>query len=299
MQRETISDLVAFLAVARAGSFTRAAEQLGLSQSALSHAISGLEARIGLRLLNRTTRSVAPTEAGQRLLATLGPGMDAIDAELEGIRAEKDRPAGTIRLSCSDHAANSIVLPALAGFLQRHPEIRVEIDVDNAFTDIVAKGFDAGIRLGEDVDRDMIAVPIAPPFQLAVVGSPSYFADRPLPLMPQDLTQHRCINLRLSTHGALYAWEFEKDGRALKVRVEGALTLNRVAQISEAALLGMGLAYIPQDRVTEHVAAGRLVQVLADWCPNFPGYHLYYPSRRQPSLAFSLLVDALRWRGSA
>lgn len=297
MQRDTISDLVAFLAVARAGSFTRAAERLGLSQSALSHIIAGLEARIGLRLLNRTTRSVAPSEAGARLLATLGPGLDAIEAELAGLRAERDRPAGTIRLSCSDHAANSVVLPALAPFLARYPEIRVELDVDNAFADIVAKGFDAGIRLGEDVDRDMIAVPIAPPFRLAVVGSPDYFARHPVPQVPQDLTQHRCVNLRLATHGAMYAWEFAKAGRALKVRVEGPLVLNRVAQVTEAALLGLGLGYVPQDGVAGQVATGRLVHVLQDWSPDFPGYHLYYPSRRQPSAAFSLLVEALRWRG--
>lgn len=296
MHRDTLSDLVAFLAVARQGSFTTAAVRLGLSQSALSHIITGLEARVGLRLLSRTTRSVAPTTAGARLLATLGPRLDEIDAEIAALGELRDKPAGTIRLTCGDHATDTVLLPVLPDFLARYPEIRIEIGVDNGFTDIVAHGFDAGIRLGEDVDRDMIAVPVAPPFRLAVVAAPQYFASRPQPVTPQDLTQQTCINLRLTTQGGLYAWEFAKDGRALRVKVDGPLVFNRVAQITGAALRGLGLAYVPLDRVADDIAAGRLIHVLQEWSPDFPGYHLYYPSRRQPSAAFALLVETLRWR---
>ncbi len=297
MQRDTFANLIAFVAIAKEGSFTKAAVKLGVSQSALSHTIRGLEADLGLRLLSRTTRSVAPTAAGARLLETLAPRLEEIEAELAALGDLRDKPAGTIRLSCSDHAADTVILPVLSAFLARYPDIRIEIGVDNGFTDIVAQGYDAGIRLGEDVDRDMIAVPVAPPLRLAVVAAPGYFAERPVPTVPQDLTQHACINLRLTTQGGLYSWEFAKDGRSLRVKVDGPLVCNRVAQITGAALLGLGLAYVPLDRVAGDIAAGRLTHVLQDWSPDFAGYHLYYPSRRQPSAAFALLVEALRWRG--
>lgn len=294
MQRDTISDLVAFLAVAREGSFTRAAVKLGLSQSALSHIISGLEARMGLRLLARTTRSVAPTAAGARLLETLGPRLDEIDAELLALADLRDTPAGLIRLTCGDNAAESVILPKLPAFLAAFPLIKVEIAIDYGLTDIVTMGFDAGVRLGEQVAKDMIAVPIGPPLRMAVVGSPAYFAAHPAPIQPQDLTDHACINLRLQTQGGLYAWEFAKHGHDLRVRVDGQIICNRSPQMRSAALMGMGLAYVPQDSVADDLAAGHLQQVLADWCQPFAGYHLYYPNRRQPSAAFALLVQALR-----
>ena len=294
MQRDNISDLVAFLAVAREGSFTRAAVKLGLSQSALSHIIRGLEARMGLRLLARTTRSVAPTAAGARLLETLGPRLDEIDAELLALADLRDTPAGTIRLTCGDNAAETAILPKLPALLASYPLIKVEIAIDYGLTDIVAMGFDAGVRLGEQVAKDMIAVPIGPPLRMAVVGSPAYFAAHPAPTTPQDLTQHACINLRLQTQGGLYAWEFAKDGHELRVRVDGQIICNRSPQMRTAALLGMGLAYVPQDSVDDDLAANRLQQVLTDWCQPFAGYHLYYPNRRQPSAAFALLVNTLR-----
>jgi DNA-binding transcriptional LysR family regulator len=294
MQRETISDLVAFLAVAREASFTRAAVKLGLSQSALSHIIRGLESRMGLRLLARTTRSVAPTAAGARLLETLGPRLDEIDAELLALSALRDTPAGTIRLTCGDNAADTVILPQLPGFLTAYPLIKVEIAIDYGLTDIVAAGFDAGIRMGEQVAKDMIAVPVGPPLRMAVVGAWSYFAGHPAPIIPQDLTDHACINLRLQTQGGLYAWEFAKDGRDLRVKVDGQIICNRSPQMRLAALMGLGLAYVPLDSVADDLAAGRLQQVLADWCHPFSGYHLYYPNRRQPSAAFARLVETLR-----
>lgn len=294
MQRDTLSDLVAFLSVAREGSFTRAAVKLGLSQSALSHIIRGLETRMGLRPLARTTRSVAPTAAGARLLETLGPRLDEIDAELLALADLRDTPAGTIRLTCGDNAAETAILPKLPAFLAAYPLIKVEIAIDYGLTDIVAMGFDAGVRLGEQVAKDMIAVPIGPPLQMAVVGSPAYFAAHPKPNQPQDLTDHACVNLRLQTQGGLYAWEFAKDGHELRVRVEGQIICNRSPQMRNAALLGMGLAYVPQDSVADDLASGHLRQVLTDWCQPFAGYHLYYPNRRQPSAAFALLVQALR-----
>ncbi|MEK0081605.1 LysR family transcriptional regulator [Benzoatithermus flavus] len=296
MPRENLNDLLAFLAVAREHSFTRAAAQLGVSQSALSHAIRGLEARLGLRLLTRTTRSVAPTEAGERLLRTVGPRFEEIEAELVALSALRDKPTGTIRITAGEHAADTILWPALEKLLPDYPEIKVEIAVDNGLTDIVAGRFDAGVRLGEQVAKDMIAVRIGPDMRMAVVGAPSYFAQRPPPRTPQDLTAHDCINIRLPTYGGLYAWEFEKDGRQLRVRVEGQLVFNNTALRLNAALAGLGLAYLPEDQVQAHLAEGRLVRVLADWCPPFPGYHLYYPSRRQPTPAFALLVEALRHR---
>jgi DNA-binding transcriptional LysR family regulator len=296
MAREDVRDLVAFLAVARERSFTKAAAQLGVSQSALSHTIRALEARLGVRLLTRTTRNVAPTEAGERLLRTLGPRFDEIDAELAAVSELREKPAGTIRLTATEYAADTILLPKLAKLLRAYPDINVEIITDYGLTDIVTQRFDAGVRSGEQVAKDMIAVRIAPDMRMAVVGAPSYFKKRPKPKKPQDLIEHNCINLRLPTHGGVYAWEFERNGRELKVRVEGQLTFNATTQMLNAALAGLGLAYVPEGFVQPHVAKGRLERILEDWCPPFPGYHLYYPSRRQSSAAFTLLVDALRYR---
>jgi DNA-binding transcriptional LysR family regulator len=297
MPRANVNDLLAFLAVARERSFTRAAAQLGVSQSALSHTIRGLEARLGLRLLTRTTRSVAPTEAGERLVRTVGPRLDEIDAELAALSELREKPAGSIRITTGEHAADTILWPALEKLLPSYPDVKVEIVIDHGLTDIVAERFDAGVRLGEQVAKDMIAVRIGPDMRMAVVGAPSCFAGRPRPGTPQDLTAHACINIRLPTYGGLYAWEFEKGGRELKVRVEGQLVFNNIALRLSAAVAGLGLAYLPEDQVRTHLAEGRLVRVLGDWCPPFSGYHLYYPSRRQPTPAFALLVDALRYRG--
>jgi DNA-binding transcriptional LysR family regulator len=296
MQRENFSDILAFLAVARERSFTRAAAKLGVSQSALSHTVSGLEARLGLRLLTRTTRSVAPTEAGERLLQTVGNRFEEIEAELESLSELREKPAGTIRITATDYAANTILLPKLARFLPEYPDVKVEITIDYGLTDIVAQRYDAGVRNGEQVAKDMIAVRIGADMRMAVVGAPSYFAKRSPPKKPQDLTQHNCINLRLATYGGLYAWEFEKDGRELRVRVEGQLVLNGTTQMLNAALAGFGLAYVPEDLAQPLVVQGRLQRVLEDWCPPYAGYHLYYPSRRHSSPAFALLVDALRYR---
>ena len=296
MPRENLNDLSAFLAVARERSFTRAAAQLGVSQSALSQTVRGLEARLGLRLLTRTTRSVAPTDAGERLLRTLGPRFEEVEAELAALSELREKLAGTIRITATENAADAVLWPALERLLPDYPDIRVEIVIGYGLTDIVAERFDAGVRPGEIVAEGMIAVPIGPDMRMAVVGAPSYFARRPPPRAPQDLTGHACINLRLPTHGGLYAWEFERDGRELRVRVEGQLVFNTTALILKAAMAGFGLAYLPEEQVRTHLAAGRLVRALADWCPPFPGYHLYYPSRRQHTPAFALLVDALRYR---
>jgi DNA-binding transcriptional LysR family regulator len=294
-----LDDLTAFLAVVEEASFTRAARRLGLSQSALSHKINALEVRLGLRLLSRTTRSVAPTAAGARLAERIGPRLGEISAELLALGDLRDRPAGMIRLNAGDHVVDSVLLPKLKPFLAAYPEIEVEIVVDQGLTDIVTERFDAGIRLGEHLHRDMVAVRISPDFRMGVFAAPEYFADHSVPEVPQDLTAHRCLNLRLTSQGGLYAWEFQKDGQALSVRVEGPMIFNRTAQIVEAALLGIGIAFVPPDRAERAVAEGRLVAVLQDWWPRFEGYHLYYPSRRQPSAAFSLLVEALRWRGTS
>jgi DNA-binding transcriptional LysR family regulator len=296
MPRTDLNDILAFLAVARERSFTRAAAQLGVSQSALSQTLRGLEARLGLRLLTRTTRSVAPTEAGERLLRAVGPAFDQIDAGLAGLGELREKPAGTIRITTHEHAVRAALWPALERLLPDYPDIKVEIVVDYGLTDIVAERYDAGVRSGEMVAKDMISVRIGPDLRMAVVGAPSYFAYRPRPKAPQDLTAHSCINLRLPTHGGLYAWEFGKRGRELRVRVEGQLVFNTTALILDAALAGFGLAYLPEDQVQAHLAAGRLVRVLADWCEPFSGYHLYYPSRRQPTPAFTVLVEALRYR---
>lgn len=297
MPRESANDLLAFLAVAREGSFTRAAARIGLSQSALSHSIRGLEERLGLRLLTRTTRSVAPTEAGERLLQTLGPAFDQIDATLAMLSEFREKPSGTIRITAGEHAADTILWPALERLLPDYPDVKVEVDVDNGLTDIVAGRYDAGIRLGEQVARDMVAVRIGPEIRMAIVGAPSYFSRHPPPQSPQDLTSHTCINLRQRTSGGLYAWELEKGGHELRVRVDGQLVFNATPMVLRAALAGFGLAFLFEDQVEAHLAAGRLVRVLAEWCPPFPGYHLYYPHRRQPRPAFSLLLEALRHRG--
>jgi DNA-binding transcriptional LysR family regulator len=297
MARENVNDLLAFLAVARERSFTRAAAKVGVSQSALSHTIRELEARLGVRLLTRTTRSVSPTEAGERLLNTLGPRLDEIESELASIAELREKPSGTIRITATEYASDTILVPKLAKLLRDYPDIHVEIIVDYGLTDIVAERFDAGVRSGEQVAKDMIAVRIAPDMRMAVVGAPSYFRKQPEPRRPQDLMAHNCIKLRLPTHGGVYAWEFEKGGRELRVRVEGQLTFNTTAQMLNAALAGLGLAYVPEGAVEAHIARGRLKRVLADWCLPFTGYHLYYASRRQSSAAFSLVVDMLRYRG--
>lgn len=297
MRREDLVDLNAFLAVAEARSFTRAAAELGTSQSALSHTMRRLEARVGLRLLTRTTRSVAPTEAGERLLATLRPALDGIADQLESLGELRDKPAGTVRITASEHAVNTVLWPAVQQVLMAYPDIHVELSVDSGFTDIVAGRFDAGVRLGEAVAKDMIAVRIGPDMRMAAVASPGYFEAHPIPRTPQDLAQHNCINRRLQTLGGLYAWELEKKGREIRVRVDGQFTCNNGGMIVRAAEAGLGIGFVMADQVTAQLADGRLVQVLEEWCPPFQGYHLYYPSRRQPSAAFAVLVDALRHRG--
>jgi len=296
MTRQSINDLIAFLAVARERSFTKAAAKLGVSQSALSHTIRGLETRLGLRLLTRTTRSVSPTEAGERLLSSIGPRFDEIESELAALSEFREKPAGTIRITAGEHAADAILWPALEKLLPHYPDINVEIIVDYGLTDIVAERYDAGVRLGEQVAKDMIAVRIGPDMRMAVVGAPAYFERRSKPKTPADLTDHNCINLRLPTYGGVYAWEFEKDGREVKVRVEGQLVFNNAQLRLNAALSGLGLAFVPEALVRQPLSDGRLVRVLEDWCAPFPGYHLYYPSRRQTSPAFALLVNALRYR---
>ncbi len=280
MLRENVNDLLAFLAVAREQSFTRAAAKLGVSQSALSHSIRGLEERLGVRLLTRTTRSVSPTEAGERLLQTAGPRFEEIEAQLAALSELREKPAGTIRITATEYAVDTILWPKLAKFLRQYPDIKVETIIDNGLTDIVAQRYDADVRVGEQVAKDMIAVRIGPDIRMAVVGAPSYFRKRSEPKKPQDLIGHDCINLRLSTHGGLYAWEFEKAGRELKVRVEGQLIFNGTNQMLNAALAGFGLAYVPESLARPHLAKGRLMRVLEDWCLPYSGYHLYYPSRR-------------------
>jgi len=295
MARHNLNDLMAFVAVAREGSFTRAAARLGVSQSALSHTLRELEARMGLRLLTRTTRSVSMTEAGERLYRSIAPRFEEIDAEVAALSELRDKPAGTIRITTAEHAANSILWPALERLLPDYPDVKVEVMIDYGLTDIVAERFDAGVRLGDQVAKDMIAVRISADQKMVAVASPAYLARKPPPQTPHELAGHDCINLRLPTHGGLYAWEFEKDGHALNVRVEGQLIFNSGPHIMRACLAGFGIAYGPENMAREHIAAGRLQSVLADWCPNFPGYHLYYPSRRQNSPAFALLVKALRY----
>jgi DNA-binding transcriptional LysR family regulator len=297
MHRGNLDDLLAFVAVGRERSFTKAAAKLGVSQSALSHTIRELEARLGVRLLTRTTRSVSATEAGERLLHNIAPRFEEIEAEIAALREFREKPAGTIRLTAGDHAIRSVLWPKLAKFLPKYPDIKVEIAIDYGLTDIVAQRYDAGVRWGEQVGKDMIAVRIGPDIRFAVVGSKSYLAKRSVPKTPQDLIAHSCINLRLPTYGGLYAWEFAKGVRELKVRVEGQLVFNSIFEVLDAALAGFGLGFVPEDLAQTHLAKGRLKRVLEEWCPPWSGYHLYYPSRRQSSPAFALLVDALRHRG--
>ncbi|HAZ54602.1 MAG TPA: LysR family transcriptional regulator [Franconibacter helveticus] len=293
----TMNDLLAFLAVAREQSFTRAAARLGVSPSALSHTMRNLEQRLGVRLLARTTRNVAPTEAGERLMASIGPLFEQINTELEKIGELRDKPAGTIKITCSDDAAEQLLRPVLPAFFREYPEVNVEIVIDYGFTNIVEQRFDAGIRLGESVSRDMIAVRLGPDWRLAVVAAPAYFEEHPVPQHPQELTAHQCINIRHSVGGSVYAWEFEKAGRSLTVKVSGQLTANSNIHILNATLDGVGLAYIPDFMARPYLESGQLKEVLADWCPYFPGFHLYYPNRRNTSPAFTAFVNAVRYKG--
>lgn len=296
MARRNLNELLYFVTVAREGSFTRAGALLGISQSAISQAISGLEARLQIRLLTRTTRSVSPTPAGERLLRAIGHRFDEIETELDALTAMRDKPGGTVRITCGDRVLRSILLPKLAPLLREYPDIKIEFDVSYGFRDIVADRFDAGVRMSDSIDRDMIAVPIGPRLRMVTVASPAYFAANPPPKKPQDLLAHNCINLRLPTYGGLYAWEFERAGRPQNVHVEGQLIFNTTPPAIQAALAGLGIAFMPEDEVGAELADGRLVRVLEAWCPPFPGYHLYYPSRRQPSPAIALVLEALRYR---
>ncbi len=297
MERQDLNDMLSFIAVAEERSFTKAAAKLGTSQSTLSHTIKQLEARLGVRLLTRTTRSVSPTDAGDRLLKAFVPRLRELDGELEDLMSARDKPAGAVRITLSDHALETVVWPKVRPLLLEYPDIKLELNIDNGFRDIVEERFDAGVRLGESLDKDMIAVRIGPDWRLVAVGAPSYFANRPVPEVPQDLVEHVCINTRQSRSGGLYAWEFEKDGRELRVRVDGQIILNSsIAQV-EAATAGYGIAYVPENLVERQIANGELIQVLDDWCPLFTGYYLYYPSRRQNSAAFLLIMNALRFPG--
>ncbi|MEM5310171.1 LysR family transcriptional regulator [Paraburkholderia sp. JHI869] len=295
MAGENLNDLAAFMVVAQERNFTRAGKRLGVSQSALSQTVRALEAQLGLRLLTRTTRSVVPTEAGERLMASVGPRIEEIQRELMVLSELREKPSGVIRLTATEYAAEAVLWPAIAKLVDEYPDIKVEVLIDYGLTDIVRDRFDAGVRPGETIAKDMIAVRIGPPMRMAVAGSPDYFKKRKPPRMPQELTGHSCINLRLSSHGGLYAWEFEKRGRKLNVRVDGQLVFNSSSLILHAALEGRGLAYLTEGQMEPYLADGRLVRVLEDWCEPFSGYHLYYPSRRQPTPAFALLVDALRY----
>ncbi|MFC0684174.1 LysR family transcriptional regulator [Novosphingobium clariflavum] len=296
MQRDELNDLHAFIAIAEERSFTRAAAKMGISQSALSHKIRRLEARLGVRLLSRTTRSVSPTDVGERLLGGLIPAFAQIKDHLDMLGELREKPAGLIRITAPLHATRTVLWPVVARLMRDYPEVEIELSVDSGLRDIVADKFDAGVRLGEQVARDMIAVPIGPELRMAAVAAPGYLRGRGIPRAPQDLAAHRCINLRLTTAGGLYAWELEKGGRELNVRVEGQFTSNNVEVIIDAAIDGFGLAFVPEDYVAQHIAEGRLERVLDEWCDPFPGYHLYYPSRRQPKPAFALLIEALRYR---
>ncbi|MCP3734238.1 LysR family transcriptional regulator [Sphingomonas sp. RP10(2022)] len=297
MRREDLGSLAMFVAIAEERNFTRAAVRLGVSQSALSHAMRRLEARLGLRLLTRTTRSVSPTVAGERLLETLAPALDDIDARLASLTALRERPAGMVRLTTSAHAARTILWPVIDRLTADHPDIGIELSIDSGLTDIVAERFDAGVRLGERLEKDMIAVRIGPRLRMAAVGSPAYFAAHGIPAVPGDLAHHRCINLRFASTGGLYAWEFEKDGRQLKVKVSGQIVLNDIDLAVDAAAAGHGIAFMIEDHAAARLADGSLIRILQDWCEPFDGHYLYYPSRRQPSPAFSLLLEALRYRG--
>jgi DNA-binding transcriptional LysR family regulator len=295
MVRRNLNDLLSFVTVAREGSFTRAAALLGVTQSALSQAISGLEAKLEIRLLTRTTRSVSPTVAGERLLQAIGHRFDEIEAELDVLTEMRDKPAGTVRITCGDHVVRTTLLPKIAPLLKELPDINVEFDINYGFRDIVADRFDAGVRLGDTIDKDMIAVPIGPKLRMAAVASPAYFAKNRAPKAPRDLVAHRCINIRFPTHGGLYVWEFERAGEQLNVRVDGQVVFNSTPHIVLAALEGLGIAFLPEEEFAPHIEEGRLVRVLQDWCAPFEGYYLYYPSRRQPSPAFTRVVDVLRF----
>lgn len=297
MTKTNANDLQAFLAVALDRSFTKAAARLGVTPSALSHTMRGLEERLGIRLLARTTRNVAPTEAGERLLRSIAPLFDQITAEVEALGELRDKPAGTIRISCTDDQIELYVRPMLAGFLQNYPDITLELFVDYGFTNIVQQRLDAGIRLGEAISKDMIAVRISPDWRLVVVGSPAYFERHPPPGTPHELTRYPCVNIRHRPSGATYAWEFEKDGQTFTVKVEGQLVFNSIMHVLNGAVDGIGLAYVPEPLAAPYLTDGRLKMVLSDWCPYFPGFHLYYPNRRQASPAFSAFVDAIRYRG--
>jgi DNA-binding transcriptional LysR family regulator len=297
MRRENFNDLQAFLLVARNRSFTKAAAQLGVSPSALSHSMRGLEERLGLRLLRRTTRSVSPTEAGERVLRTVGPRFEEVEAELAALSDLREKPSGIVRITAGEHAARTIVWPRLLKVLPRYPDIKVEINLEGGLIDIAAQSYDAGVRLGEQVAKDMVSVRIGPDIRFALIASKSYLARHTAPRTPQDLVGHNCVNLRLPTHGGLYAWEFERHGRELKVRVDGQLTFNSIFQVRDAALDGFGLAYVPEDLAQPYLSKGQLVRLLEEWSPPWPGYHLYYPSRRQSSPGFAVIVDALRYRG--
>lgn len=296
MARQTFNDVLAFVHVVREGSFTRAAALLGVTPSALSHAVRELETRLGVRLLTRTTRSISTTEEGERLFVSVAPRFEEIDAELAAVEELRDKPVGTIRITSAEHAANSILWPKLSKVLHEYPDINVEINVDYTFSDIVSQRYDAGVRLGNQVAKDMIAVRISPDLRIAVVGSPGYFATRPTPTTPHDLARHNCINLRLPTHGGLLPWDFDKGGQEVKLKVAGQWVFNNSSSIVRAALAGYGLAFVPEDMVLEHIAEGRLVRVLEDWCDPYQGYYLYYPSRRQSSRALAVIVEALRYR---
>lgn len=298
MPADNFNEIAAFLAVARERSFTRAASKMGITPSALSHSVRALEERLGIRLLSRTTRNVGATEAGERFISTVGPLFEQIEAEVKSMGALRDRPAGTVRITCNDYVLDTIFRPRLRDFLPLYPDIKVEFVIDYGFTDIIEGRFDAGVRLGEALSKDMIAARIGPDWRFLVVGSPAYFERRSPPVTPQDLTNHSCINIRLMTAGSLYAWEFEKDGRKLDVRVDGQLTFNSVVPVLGAAVDGLGLAYVPDDLAAPYLEDGRLLRVLDEWCPMLEGYHLYYPNRRQASPAFTLLLEALRYRPS-
>ena len=294
MARRNLNDLLSFVTVAREGSFTRAAAQLGVTQPALSQAISGLEERMQIRLLTRTTRSVSVTAAGERLLQSVGHRIDEIEAELDMLTALRDKPAGTVRITCGPNVLKTTLLPKLTPLLREYPDIHIEFDANHGFRDIVADRFDAGVRLGDTIDKDMIAVPIGPKLRVAAVASPEYFARCAAPQTPRDLMQHCCINERMVQSGKIYAWEFEQENGKFHVRVEGQLTFNTSEHVVDAALAGLGIAFLPEEEFGTHLQEGKLIRVLEEWCRPFPGYYLYYPSRKQPSPAFSLVVDALR-----
>jgi DNA-binding transcriptional LysR family regulator len=298
MPRDNYNDLLAFVAVARERSFTRAAARLGVSQSALSHTIRGLEARMGVRLLTRTTRSVSPTDAGERLMQGIAPRFEEIEAELAAVGSLRDRPAGTVRITTTENAADTILWPRLTKLLPRYPEIKVEVTIESRLVDIVAEQYDMGIRLGDEVARDMTAIRIGPDMRVSIVGSPAYLAKYPPPTKPQDLADHECVNLRLMTPGNMYAWELRKGRQRLEVKVDGQLAFNGTRQILEAALAGFGLGYVSEEMARPHLASGRLVRVLEDWCPVFQGYHLYYSSRRPASRAMAVLIEGLRYAGT-